>query len=265
MPELPEVERGRRIAEAILVGNTIAKVRTVQDDIVYTDVTPRRFASRLKGRSVIAARRWGKYLWLELDRRPWPIFHFGMTGSFQAYDDPADRPRFWKVEIETESGRFLAMPNARRLGRIRLQDDPEAESPIKDLGFDPLLNLPSPKAFSEILRKRKAPLKAILLDQKFAAGVGNWIADEILYQAKIAPHRRGHELTEDELRRVRLKMRLVINKAVAVNSSKHEFPKSWLFHYRWRKPENAKTAKGESIEFANFGGRTTAWVPAVQV
>jgi len=141
MPELPEVERGRRLAERVLVGRRIARVATVPDAIVYAGVTPRRFASALRGRCVLAVQRRGKHLWLELDRRPWPTFHFGMTGSFREYRHARDRPRFWKCELCSDDGRRLAMPNARRLGRIRLLDDPAGEPPIADLGFDPLLDM----------------------------------------------------------------------------------------------------------------------------
>ena len=124
MPELPEVESARQLAERTLVGHRIARVSTVDDDIVYTGVSPRRFAAALRGRTIRATRRLGKHLWFELDRRPWPVFHFGMTGRFHVYEKPADRPKFWKVEIVTADGTRLAMRNARRLGRIRLLDDP---------------------------------------------------------------------------------------------------------------------------------------------
>ncbi len=104
-------------------------------------------------------------------------------------------------------------------------------------------------------------MKAVLLDQKFAAGVGNWIADEVLYQAKIDPRKYAHELTDDEARRVRTCLKRIITKAVDVNAEKARFPRTWLFHHRWGKNSDAKTARGEKIEHMTVGGRTTAWVP----
>ena len=83
------------------------------------------------------------------------------------------------------------MTDGRRLGRILLRDDPQAEPPVAKLGFDPLLAMPPPKRFSELIRARGANVKSLLLDQSFAAGVGNWIADEVLYQAGIDPRRRA--------------------------------------------------------------------------
>ena len=78
MPELPEVETARRRAERALRGRRIAAVAVVRDPIVYEGVSPARFAAVLRGRRVEAVRRRGKHLWMELDRRPWPLFHFGM-------------------------------------------------------------------------------------------------------------------------------------------------------------------------------------------
>jgi len=250
--------------ERVLVGKRIERVGVVDDRIVFADTAPRTFARKLKGRRVTAASRRGKQMWLELDERPWPLLHFGMTGGFVEYESTKDRPRFWKVEFVTEDGRRLAMTNARRLGRIRLQDDPLNEVPICKLGFDPLLDMPSPGRFVGLVQARKAPLKAILLDQGFAAGVGNWIADEVLYQAKLSPHRTGSDLTDAEAKRMRTKLGLVIRKAVEVDANKKRFPHTWLFHHRWGRPEDAKTAKGELIEHETIAGRTTAWAPSVQ-
>jgi formamidopyrimidine-DNA glycosylase len=264
MPELPEVERGRRQAERALVGKRIEKVATLRDSIVYAGVTPRRFAAALRGRHVEAVGRRGKHLWLELDRRPWPTFHFGMTGSFRVYRDQRDRPRFWKVELLADDGTRLAMPNARRLGRLRLLDDPEREPPISRLGFDPLLDMPPPEPFVAALTRRKAPVKAVLLDQSFAAGVGNWIADEVLYHARISPHRRASELTESEARQLRTCLGRIVRKAVEVDADKNRFPRTWLFHHRWGKNADAVTARKEPIVHETIAGRTTAWVPTRQ-
>lgn len=264
MPELPEVERARRIAERNLVGKHITSVTTMQDNIVYNGVTPKKFANALRDRTVLAARRKGKYLWLELDRRPWPGFHFGMTGSFQVYQDEQSRPRFWKVELLLEDGTRLAMPNKRRLGRIRLHHDPENEPPISKLGFDPFLKMPPLNVFVELVSGRKAPVKALLLDQSFAAGVGNWIADEVLYHARLAPSRRACDLTAAEIKRLRTKLQYVVCKAVEVDADKDRFPRTWLFHRRWGKNADAVSSRGHKIVHDTIGGRTTAWVPQVQ-
>lgn len=276
MPELPEVERGRRIAERIAVGRRIERVVCARDEIVYSGVTPARFRSALTGRRVIESCRRGKYLWFELDRSPWPVFHFGMTGAFcvpgtdslalKASPAPGREwpPRFTKVRFVFEDGGELAMTNARRLGRIRLLDDPPREPPIRDLGFDPLLDLPSRAAFRERVRARRVTLKGLLLDQSFAAGVGNWIADEVLFQARLDPRRRAADLTAAEVERLRSRLSAVVTRAVEADAESSRFPASWLFHHRWGKDAAATTARGDRIEFLTVAGRTTAWVPARQ-
>src|SRR5262245_6185740 len=150
------------------------------------------------------------------------------------------------------------------LGRVRLRHDPRHEPPISQLGFDAYREIPPPERFCELLRDRGAPLKAVLLDQAFAAGVGNWIADEVLYQARLDPRRRAHTLTREEAVRLRARLRSVVALSVRVQSDSDRYPRSWLFHYRWGKRAGAMTGRGESIRYTTLGGRTTAWVPAVQ-
>src|SRR5947207_12813293 len=104
MPELPEVETARKLATRALAGRRIVEVATVVDPIVYAGVSPRRLAAALRGRRVTAVGRKGKHLWLELDRRPWPAFHFGMTGSFRLCGPAAARPGLWKPGRQLDAG-----------------------------------------------------------------------------------------------------------------------------------------------------------------
>jgi formamidopyrimidine-DNA glycosylase len=163
-----------------------------------------------------------------------------------------------------ENGTRLAMPDARRFGRIRLQHQPERERPIAELGFDPLIGLPPVVELHHLLARRKAPIKAVLLDQSLFAGVGNWIADEVLYQAGLRPDRRANGLKFAETARLRARLLGIVRRAVAVDADSDRFPKTWLFHHRWGKDKDARTARGERITYATIGGRTTAWVPSRQ-
>ncbi|MEM6393724.1 MAG: DNA-formamidopyrimidine glycosylase family protein [Planctomycetota bacterium] len=269
MPELPEVERGRVQAEKACVGKTIKKVFSSKDEIVYAGVTHTKFARTLKGRKVQAARRRGKQLWLELDGDgPQPLIHFGMTGSFRVYTDPDERPRFCKFELELDDGSYFAFKNSRRLGRIKLRQDPLNEDPIAGLGPDPYLEPPTAADFREMVKARRSIMKSLLMNQSFIAGVGNWIADEILYQAKISPHRKSDDLSDAEINRVRTKLLAIVDKAVDAGADYKKFPKSWLFHRRWdireSRKEDVLDAKGNEVRFDKIGGRTTAWVPALQ-
>jgi formamidopyrimidine-DNA glycosylase len=264
VPELPEVETARRRAERALRGQRIVRVAVAQDALVFAGTSPAAFAKAVAGRRVLAVRRKGKHLWMELDRRPWPLFHFGMTGSFVLYRDPRARPRFWKVELAAQDGTRLAMPDPRRFGRIRLQRDPERERPIAGLGFDPLHGLPPVPVLHALLRRRAAPVKAVLLDQSVFAGVGNWIADEVLYQARVDPRRPASSLERREVGLVRARMLAIVRRAVDVGADDRHFPRAWLFHHRWGREEGARTARGEPIVHLTVGGRTTAFVRSRQ-
>ena len=277
MPELPEVERGRKLAEAVAAGRRIERVWCAGDPIVFDSVGPRRWRRALEGKRVEAARRWGKQLWLVLDTPPHPLFHFGMAGGFRApgaaplrlksgprEEPPAWPPRFVKIRVHLDDGGELAMTDGRRLGRILLRDDPEREPPVAKLGFDPLLAMPPPERFSGMVRARGGNVKSLLLDQSFAAGVGNWIADEVLYQSGIDPRRRASSLTDAEARRMRARLAAIVKRAVGANADDSRYPRTWLFHRRWGKQGDAVTARGEPIEHVTIGGRTTAWAPSAQ-
>src|SRR5215813_13756864 len=191
MPELPEVDAARVLARRVALGRKITRVWCASDPIVFEARPPREFTKALLGRRVRDVGRHGKHLWLVLDRRPWPCFHFGMTGEFHApsartvrlvSSGSKDRqdvwpPRFAKLRLVFADGGELVMSDPRRLGRIRLRNDPATEAPISGLGWDALLGLPRSAQFAELLVGRAAPIKALLLDQSFAAGVGNWVAD----------------------------------------------------------------------------------------
>jgi formamidopyrimidine-DNA glycosylase len=289
MPELPEVERGRRIAVKVAAGRRIVEARCADDPIVFEGVPPAKLREALVGRRVLGVKRHGKHLWFELDGRPWPCLHFGMTGGFHTAPGgpivrlrssgkphPGGRggspnstqvawpPRFTKLQLVFDNGAELIVADARRLGRIRLRHDPAKEPPISLLGFDAHRSLPPPARFRALVRARSAPLKALLLDQSFAAGVGNWIADEVLYQARLDPRRRADALGDAEIDRMRRALKLVIDTSVRLSNDSDRYPRGWLFHRRWGKNPRAITLRGDRIRHITLGGRTTAWVPGVQ-
>jgi len=92
MPELPEVEAVRRLAARRLTGRLIVAAAAAPDPIVFEHAGSRRFAAAVKGRRVVAVRRHGKHLWMELDRRPWPLFHLGKVVVYRPAG-PAGRVR----------------------------------------------------------------------------------------------------------------------------------------------------------------------------
>src|SRR5260370_12061810 len=253
MPGLPEVEAARRAAHKVAAGRRIVEAHVADDPIVFEGVAPGRSRRALVGRRGTAVGRHGKHLWLELDRRPWPCLHFGMTGGIHVpsgravrlvSDGPKIRtderpdwpPRFTKLHLRFAGGGELALADGRRLGRIRLRRDPPTEPPISALGFDAWRALPTPARLHAMLRERRSPIKAVLLDQAFAAGIGNWIADEGLYQAGIAPKRRAPAPSAAEAGRLRAKIRSVIGGAVRAGSDTGPSPPRWAFPPPWGPP-----------------------------
>jgi formamidopyrimidine-DNA glycosylase len=264
LPELPEVEAARRAALRHLKGRRIVSARCEQDRIVLSGLSPRKVEKALLGAKVQGAGRLGKHLWFELDRKPWPLFHFGMTGDFHFLGSGAAPPRFLKLHLTLDDGRAFAFTDARRFGRLRLALDPRAEEPLLGLGHDPSFGLPTAEALAKQIGSRAAPIKAVLLDQSTFAGVGNWIADEVLFQAAIRPQRPASDLTRQELARLRGTLLRVIRRALAVNADSDRFPASWLFHHRWGRVKGSTTSAGAPIVHDTVGGRTTAWVPSRQ-
>ncbi|KAI8068707.1 DNA glycosylase/AP lyase [Gongronella butleri] len=286
MPEIAEVEHARRQCHTNILNRAIAKVETADDNLIFVSGDHTHYAKQLKGCTIIDTKRWGKYFVLVLDNGQSMVCHFGMTGSLkfkhEKKDDDAWPPRFWKliltfdaakkgkkkVKDENDAPMVMAFCDARRLGRLRLLDgDPMKQEPISKLGFDPLQNLPDDDAFHTMVTKRAVPIKALLLDQAFSAGVGNWIADEILYHARVHPAQYANTLTEKQCKTIREQMVYVCELAVESEADESILPDHWLMTYRWNKGKGkgkGKLPNGHTLAFETVGGRTSAFVPALQ-
>ncbi|KAI8842984.1 DNA glycosylase/AP lyase, partial [Chytridium lagenaria] len=277
VPELPEVERGRLLMHAHCVGKKIVRVDSNPDSIVFTDgITNTTFAEGIVNKTVDDTFRYGKVFYLKLNEPPHPVLHFGMTGSVRVKgqqglkykdfktDGEEWPPKFWKFVMVLDNDCEIAFTDPRRLAKIRLCNDPMKEPPISVLGFDPIHSMPTLEVFSEGVRKRKMPVKALLLKQEFSAGIGNWVADEVLYHAKVHPAQDTQTLEDEELKALHEAILMVVKTAVEVNADSDQFPESWLFHYRWEKAQSKKMSlqmpNGNAIEFMTVGGRTSAIV-----
>ena len=277
MPELPEVEAARRAAAAVAVGRRItgAHRRGRPDRLraVRSRADPAR-APRPARRGRAAARE----ALLAGARSPAlalrPLRHGGGLSttrrktvrlrSSRRRAEAGWPPRFTRLVLEFDDGGALAIADGRRLGRIRLRREPTAEPPSRASGSTRSAGCPPPARFRALARARAAPVKALLLDQSFAAGVGNWIADEVLYQARIAPRRPGP--IADGCR-ARPPARPAPRRRPARRSA-------------WARTATGSpgrgcstgdgaarpgiTARGDAIRWETIAGRTAAWVPAVQ-
>ncbi|BGO97582.1 hypothetical protein RTG_01507 [Rhodotorula toruloides ATCC 204091] len=302
MPELPEVEAARKKLEGIAKGKRIKRVQAKEDTIVFAGTTHDEFIKALEGKTVESVKRLGKNFYLSLSSPPHPILHFGMSGQAHirgevpiAYRSSSSSaveasqewpPKYAKawIEFEGEGGEVAewAFCDARRLGRIKLvdaeADEIEKVPPLSELGADPLLNMPSLDTLRTALGKRKAPIKAVLLDQNGPfCGLGNYLVDEILYQSAIHPSLPSTYLSLPSpsalLSTLHTQIQAVVNTAVAVDADAEKFPKDWLFKFRWGKGKRKKEGdefalpdgSTSTISFVTVGGRTSAVVDKVQV
>ena len=169
-----------------------------------------------------------------------------------------------KLGIAARSGRGIVLTDPRRLGRVWLGPDADVDPRVKRLGPDAFDDLPKVEELAKLLGRRKVPIKAVLLDQGALSGIGNWIADEVLYQSRIAPKRAAASLTLAEVGALRRAIVSVLARAVKVGADHQKFPKSWLFEHRWGGTRGAEKIAGQRIVREEVGGRTTAWVPTRQ-
>lgn len=278
MPELPEVEAARRMIDHALTGRTLTEVVARPDDIVFEGVPPEATVARLMGQTVRGTGRRGKFMWLELEESVL-FLHLGMSGAIldltpgqernvnyyrvRAEAKPGEEPRFLKLELRA-GDRRIAFVDGRRLGRIWSAERPEGCHRYAALGPDAHLELPDAATWAAMVQRRKAPIKALLLDQKFLAGIGNYLADEVLLVARIRPDRPAASLSADEAEALRGAIRDIVGHAVAVDADYERFPEDWLFHVRWGGGKGSDLWQGHELRRDTVGGRTTAWVPDMQ-
>lgn len=119
-----------------------------------------------------------------------------------------------------------------RFAKVKLIEDPKAQDPISSLGPDAFVDLPPVAEFIVLLAKQRRPLKALLIDQSFLSGIGNWVADEILYQASIYPETRANAVSDMQAELLHTAIHDVLKVAVDAGARSENFPSSWLFHHR---------------------------------
>lgn len=212
MPELPEVEAYRTLAEQAL-GRTIATVHAPDAWILKRGLTPEEVTAVLPGRRLVAARRTGKQLLLDTDDGgPVLGLHFGMAGrlvvdhqaaiSDLVYSSNDENPAWDRFGLGFEDGGDLVLRDSRRLGAVELDPD--------ESRLGPDARSVTASQLRDVLAASRAPVKARLMDQARLAGVGNLIADETLWRARLDPARPADELTPADVRRLHRHLRQVL-------------------------------------------------------
>ena len=269
MPELPEVETTVRGLVPVLQGRRLARVETRREDL--RRAFPPDLRQRLTGAEVTGLGRRAKYGLIDTDRGDTLIFHLGMSGRWRI--DPGEIGAHDHFLLETEEGRRLALNDPRRFGSLDLVRTEELEdySPFRRMGPEPLGDGFSAAWLRQALKGRKAPIKALVLDQRIVAGLGNIYVCEALHMANIAPGRAGGSISKERLERLVEAVRLVLLAAIEAGGSTLRdyarpdgelgyFSKQWRVYGR----EGEACECGSPIRRRTEGGRSTFYCPKCQ-
>lgn len=269
MPELPEVEIYRQYLEASALHQPIESLDVEDLKLLTTDLPT--LHERLAGRSFTGTRRVGKNLFVFTDDPAVTLrMHFGMTGDLVYYHASLDRPRHARIVFHFRNGFNLGFICPRKFERIGLVPDIDTYLHQKKIGTDGL-----EITLSELtarIRPRKAPVKPVLMDQRTVAGLGNWIVDEVLFQARIHPEHPAHTLTDTHLSALHDAIRLVLQTAIRHEARYRDFPHEFLIHvrqwddYPYDDLQAYKFCPRCNTEIARteVGGRTTYFCPNEQ-
>jgi len=220
MPELPEVETVRQGLAGALEGRRLRRVRALRPDLRFP--LPEDFARRLEGRRVVRVGRRAKFLIVELTGGLALIAHLGMSGRFRVFDGPLPplEPHD-HVVFETDAGATVRFHDPRRFGFMDLIDTANAvrHPMLARLGPEPLGEGFSGGVLAPLLKGRRAPIKAALLDQSVVAGLGNIYACEALFRAGISPKRTAATVQGGRADRLASAIKEVLADAIAAGGS----------------------------------------------
>jgi formamidopyrimidine-DNA glycosylase len=215
VPELPEVETIVADLRPHLTGLTI-----VSCDLLFPTIVrhpePEAFIDSVAGRRIAAVRRRGKYILIDLENEVLLIVHLGMTGQLRLVDPLTPLQKHTHAVFGLDDGRHLRYRDPRRFGRLLLGTEESLLSAKKlpRLGPEPIDPSFAAEELYRSLRKRRTSLKAVLLDQRAIAGVGNIYADESLHRARLRPDRLAGSLSRKSAQRLHESLRFSLLMAI---------------------------------------------------
>jgi formamidopyrimidine-DNA glycosylase len=275
MPELAEVEWYRKQWDAGR-GDVIVDLALHARNRVLRGTNTRALQRELVGAKYLSSDRRGKRMLFKFSGdkpesiaarenvRSWLGIHLGMTGRISVAP-PGFLPAKHDHLVLYQRERALVFTDSRQFGRVRFHHG--ADEPIWWKGDAP--EIMAPEFNRDFLdkfldRHRKAPIKAVLLLQTGFPGIGNWMADEILWRAKILPPRRAHSLRDHERAALLRETRFVVRRSLeTLGKDFSDPPRGWLIHQRWSRTGTCPKHR-TPLRHAIIGGRTTAWCPRCQ-
>jgi formamidopyrimidine-DNA glycosylase len=263
MPELAEVEFFRRQWDPGL-GQEIARVQLHARKRIFRGSNPRAIQRELTGRRFLRSFAWGKQMLFEFSGGNWIGIHLGMTGKLRV-EAPDFRPEKHDHLVLFQAKRSLVFRDARLFGRVRFHHGKSAP-PWWRAGAPDIASDNFDRKFLDAFLRRhaRAPIKSVLLLQSGFAGVGNWMADEILWRAKIAPLTPAGALTAAQRTRLFRETRFVASESLRIIGPYFaDPPRNWLIHQKWKR-DGVCPRHRTPLRKAMLGGRTTAWCPRCQ-
>jgi formamidopyrimidine-DNA glycosylase len=263
MPELAEVEYFRRTWDDG-IGQRVLDVKLHGHNRIFRGSDTNSIQMTLPKKKLVSSETRGKQIMVRFSNGLWLGIHLGMSGKLRV--EAADfSPGKHDHLALFQRQRTLIFSDPRTFGRVRFHVG--KEMPNWWAKLPPAVNSREFTAtrLAEVLqRRRRTPLKALLLVQEFFPGIGNWMADEILWQAGLHPRLVAGGLDESEVRYLFRVMRSVCRIALkTIGRNWSNPPANWLIHQRWSK--NGHCPKhGIALEHATIGGRNTAWCPRCQ-
>ncbi len=218
VPELPEVESVRRFLEPVVTGRVAVKVEVGNARTVRRNVQPSDVVDRLTGATISRLRRHGKFLLADLSNDLTWITHLGMSGRILVAAPREPRPVHTHFVATTDRGDEVRFIDPRTFGFVAVVTAEEL-SGFTALGPDALTTLPRTSHLVRMMAGRRAPIKALLLDQRLVAGLGNIYADEVLFRAGVRPSRPGGQISAAEMGRLRTAIRPVLAAGIAAGGT----------------------------------------------
>lgn len=272
MPELAEAEFFRKRWDLAAAGQRIRAVKLHPAAKIFRGTDPAALARALTGAKLTGSETKAKQMLFRFGRDAWVGIHLGMSGELRVEAPGYVPTRHNHLVLET-ARHALVFDDPRMFGRVQFHHGQTAPAwwtriapAILSAGF-------TREAVAEFLRRRgRAPLKAVLLMQERFPGVGNWMADEILWRAAIHPARLAGSLRPAEVTALWRECRKVCRLALDTIAGKGRhlprdlnvnIPKTWLFRHRWE-AGGLDPRTGTPLARAEIGGRTTCWSPARQ-
>ncbi|MEO8539942.1 MAG: bifunctional DNA-formamidopyrimidine glycosylase/DNA-(apurinic or apyrimidinic site) lyase [bacterium] len=271
MPELPEVETIRRDLEPLVVGRTITGVEVDPGTIQLLAVAPiESLRANLVGRTIVSMGRRGKYLMLSLSDGHVFVIHLRMTGRLVWRRADAPEEIYQRAVLHLDNGFDLRWSDLRKFGTWRLHDS--VDEVINKLGPEPIDDSLTLKHFRERLAKRTAPVKAVLLDQRRFAGLGNIYVDEALYEAGIRPDTPAGLVSPAATKRLFASARSVLERGIANRGASFkdyvdgqgEQGTQHMHVQVFRRTGKPCYVCGSEIQRTVVGGRSTHFCPKCQ-